>query len=523
MLSFELTPDHRHFAITRYDLKSEINSLRFYFQKKKEAYYSPFAGKGKPKDHYHCFIDNENRLGSGLWKEVIKFSEKYGFDVDLGGLDELLNLNITKEGISKFSDVLLEGCPSVPQLRPYQLEAAYRGIKYKMCTQELATSGGKTVIFYIYLAFLKRKGILSKDKKAILVVPNIKLVTQTQKAFNEEYHTGLLDFNIMMMGGDHSFNQKKFDDCDILITTYQSLVDRPKDFFSKFNVICIDECHFSRGKTIRKMLDYTSMAEYKLGLSGTIKIKPEHIDFFAIQEKLGPLMLNVSAKHLQENKYSADVEIRQLHLEYTVDDFIKEYQAIKLAAEQDFSARAIMGKDLYLREKQYIISSEKRLDYINSMTKRLTGGNTLILFTDVKNGYGKRISDKIREWNPNCYYVDGNIKEKQRTDFTDIMEAGRGVVLVASYGTFSTGINLKNLDYIIFAESYKSEIIVRQSIGRGMRLFRDKTKVIIFDLIDIIMSGGTEWLTNTVQKHGKIRAAIYRRQSWPIKKFVIKL
>lgn len=520
MLRFELSQDQKHFELKRYDLRSELNSLRLYFRKKKSSQYSPFARR-KQSASYHSFITQDNKIGSGLWKEIIKFSKKSGFDVDIDGIEDLVNFEITKEKIEKFSQVLLDGCPSVPELRPYQLEAAYRGLKYKMCTQELATSGGKTVIFYIYLAYLKRKGFISKDKKAILIVPNIKLVTQTNAAFKDEYHTGLIDFDIMMLGGDHSFKQKKFDDCELLITTYQSLGDRPKEFFSNFNVVCIDECHFTRGKTIQSVLDYSKNAKYKMGLSGTIKIKEDHLDFFKIQEKLGPLMLTVSAKHLQENKYSADVDIRVINLIYEIDDFIRRYTELKESVKDNFDARASMGKELYAMEKAYIIASESRLDYISEMTKKLSGGNTLILFIDIKNKYGSRLHEKISKWNQHCYYIDGAVKEGQRSEYQNIMESNKGVVLVASYGTFSTGINLKNLDYIIFAESYKSEIIVRQSIGRGMRLIKDKTKVIVFDIVDVLLEGETSWMKNTVLKHSLERIKIYKKQGWPVRSFRI--
>jgi superfamily II DNA or RNA helicase len=167
------------------------------------------------------------------------------------------------------------------------------------------------------------------------------------------------------------------------------------------------------------------------------------------------------------------------------------------------------GKNMFQMEKDFIISYEPRVDFISTLVQKL-GGNTLILFINVKDKYGQRIKERISDWNPNSFYIDGEVSGDDRAEYKDAMEAGSNVTLVASYATFATGIDLKNVQNIIFAESYKSEITIRQAVGRGMRKLAGKSKVTIYDLIDD--------LNGYIVKHGKVREKIYEKEQWIVSK-----
>ena len=158
-------------------------------------------------------------------------------------------------------------------------------------------------------------------------------------------------------------------------------------------------------------------------------------------------------------------------------------------------------------EKDIIFASESRLEFISKFVKKLEK-NTLILFSDVKNEYGLNISRQISEWNANTFYIDGEIANEDRERFKEVMESEDSVVIVASYGTFATGIDLKRLFHIIFAESTKAEITIRQAIGRGMRNLKGKEEVIIWDLIDD--------LSGYSLRHSKERMKIYLKQEFKI-------
>lgn len=500
MLTFRLADDRHHLQLISYDTKGELKDLQLYFRKRQKGYHFNMLYKRKLWDGYDKFLDADLKIGVGLWKEILNFGKKYDYDINIEGLDDLLNLNFTKDQLDKFASVLLDGTGI--DVRDYQLEASHRALKYKFCSQELATSAGKTLILFIYLSFLKRKGIVSREKKALIVVPNITLVGQTAEKFDRDYKTGLLDWTVMQIGGTNKYSDKAFANSELVISTYQSLKNRPPEFFKQFSCLCIDEAHTSRGNSIRDILLACSNVEYKLGLSGTIQIEEEYSDFFKIQEFLGPLSMVLKSNFLIDQQHSPNVYIKMVSLKYPeTEPFVKKYLEIRRNGRG--------GKDLFTMEREFIVSYEPRINFIASLCKRLSG-NKLVLFINVKDQYGQRICDKIREENENAYYIDGGVGDKDRSDYKERMERGEGVVICASYATFATGIDLRNLNHIIFAESYKSEVTIRQAIGRGMRKLAGKHEVAIYDLIDD--------LEGYIVKHGQAREKIYRKEKFIVSK-----
>ena len=506
MLTFSISKDKLHLQLIHHDTKGELKDLQLHFRKRQRGYQFNRLYKRKLWDGYDHFviIDEQTKIpkiGIGLWRELLHFGEKYDYEIHIEDFDSLFNKDFTKEKLDKFTSVMLDG--SNIEARDYQLEAVYRALKYKFCSLELATSAGKTIVFYLYLAFLKRKGILNKSgKKALIVVPRTSLVGQTAEKFTDDYNTGLINFNVMTIGGKNKYKDSVFAESDIVISTYQSLINRPVEFFREFSIICIDETHTSRGNSVRTILINAVNAEYRLGLSGTIKIEENYSDFFKIQEYLGPLSMMLKASHLIENNYSPDVYIKMVYLDYPMTEpFVKQYIELREQGQG--------GKHLYESERAFIVSYEPRIEFISRFVKKL-GGNTLVLYINVKDAYGQRICEKIKEWNDQVYYIDGGVDITERDDYQRIMEANSGIVLVASYGTFSTGIDLRNVNHIILAESYKSEVTIRQSIGRGMRGLKGKIKVTIYDLIDD--------LKGYIVNHGQAREKIYVEQQFIVSK-----
>jgi len=511
LLTFSLTNDKLHLELVKYDHNSELKDLQFFFKKRQRGYLFNALYQRKLWDGYDRFvkIDQETKrpiIGVGLWKELVNFGKRCNYQIEIKNLESIFNKDFTREQLQNFTSVILDGTGI--EARDYQLEAVYRALKYKFCSLELATSAGKTIVFFLYLAFLKRKGFLNKDhKKALIIVPRSSLVAQTAEKFEVDYNTGLISIKVMQIGGKSKYKEKDFNEAELVISTYQSLINRPVEFFHEFNIICCDETHTARGESIKNILLNSRNAEYKLGLSGTIQIDTEYSDFFKIQEYIGPLSMVLPASHLIENNYSPDIYIKMLYLDYPKDEpFVKSYLALRESGRS--------GQDIYDAERSFIISYEPRIDFISEFVKKLQG-NTLILYINVKDSYGKRICDRIKEWNPNTYYIDGGVDLSDRDDFQKVMESESGVTLVCSYGTFSTGIDLKRVNHIILAESYKSEITIRQSIGRGMRGLNGKVKVNIYDLIDN--------LNGYILKHSQARERIYKSQKFIISKHKLDL
>jgi superfamily II DNA or RNA helicase len=560
VLRFKVTEDGNYIKLIDFSLNSERTALFSFFKKKsKAASFNVLVDRGI-WDGFDHFITKDSKIAIGLWKEIYNFSEKMGYDCEIEGIDAYLNLNLSKEKYDLFVKKLLDGIidergnPIVP--RDYQAEGAYRALKYKFSTQELATSAGKTLIFYIFNSVLKAKGIINQEEKSLIIVPNVSLVGQTAEKF-EMYSNGVVSWKVATIGGDDKFDQQKFEESDILITTYQSLINFHPDslesklvtlnkklnkakeeekeslqnqivnlrkkilwaknynIFAKFSVVNIDETHKSRGNSIQEILVSCLNWKYRLGLSGTVKIDEKYSDFYRVQENVGPLVMVLSAKHLTDHGYSPNIEIKVLQLKYDeADPKIQKYWSLKETGKSMYNSPKDFGRDMLAIEKDIIFESQERLNLINNLVKKL-GKNTLILFSDIKNEYGKKIYQKLLEWNPNTFYIDGEVKSQERDSYKNTMEAQDDVIIVASFGTFSTGIDLKNVHHIIFAESTKAEITIRQSIGRGMRKLAGKIKVIIWDLVDL--------LDGYMVKHGEVREQIYKDQKFKVTKNKVDL
>ena len=166
-------------------------------------------------------------------------------------------------------------------------------------------------------------------------------------------------------------------------------------------------------------------------------------------------------------------------------------------------------KDLYQMEQDYIINSEKRVNFITDVVGRSTK-NSLVLFHRIE--HGQKLYKLLREkYKRPIYYVDGSTDSEIRDVYKSKMEKMEGVILIASFGTFSTGISVKNIHNIFLTESFKSEVIVRQSIGRGLRLHKNKDLLTIIDFVDNFIFNNWQ---NYLYKHGKERQRIYKEQKF---------
>lgn len=282
------------------------------------------------------------------------------------------------------------------------------------------------------------------------------------------------------------------------------------------NDILVSNCHFAATKSVKEVLKKCENATYRFGVSGTTKAtKTETAESFTMQSLLGPVVNKISPKFLFKNKFATPVKIRMIYLDYLDQEIRQNLKLLKSKREFD-------GSKLLAIEKQLIIDNEERFNFVVSAIASIKK-NSLVLFHDVKNSYGKRIQEALGKILPNdtaIYYVDGGTDKNIREEYRKSMEnPNKQTIMVASFGTFSTGINIKNIDYIYLTESFKSEVIIKQSFGRGMRLREGKTEVQIVDFIDDFSIGNYE---NYVLKHSQEREELYIAESFPYKKLRAK-
>ena len=299
-----------------------------------------------------------------------------------------------------------------------------------------------------------------------------------------------------------------------MIGTYQSLVKLPPEFFEDVEAVFVDECHQAKSSSIKQVVSLCKDSIWRFGLSGTLTNK-KSAEYLTIQQFLGPLVMEISPKFLFDNNYATPVSVKVIKMDW-MDEEVKE----KLATLKE-NKTELEGNDLFNLERKLVINSTKRLDYIIDFALK-TSKNSLLLFHSVGEGYGKRIYEGIRERSneKEVYYIDGDTDPSTREIFINRMEEENNRLMIASFGTLSTGISIKNLHNIFLCESYKSEVIIKQVIGRGMRQMAGKEKVNIIDLVDDFSWGGKD---NYLMKHSRERIEIYKKEHYEYKIYEIKL
>ena len=466
-------------------------------------------------DHFH-----KGTINIGLWKECLKACYEIGAPFEIENKHEFpINRNIKHSDVEEFCNYFFKNHKVKKddkwvdfKPREYQIKAAYAVLKNRYCIAQVATSGGKSLIISIVIFYILSN--IDPDAKFLLITPSISLVTQ--------FYDDIIDYNI----GENKENKNPVElrveeimsdkprkhsgvkNPNLYIGCYQSLVDKDKwdvKWFSQFHTVIVDESHSCKSKSLVSILERTFKTAYnRFGVSGTFPSESS-CESLTIQSVLGPQVVKVEAEKLIKEGNISSIKINMMYINHDDVDF--EYKINQIRKNPD------RGRDAYELEKKYIQASNKRLDFILKLIKKCNK-NTLLLFHNIE--YGKKILEKLKDEieDKEFYYIDGEVKSKDRDIIKNKMEESEGNVkiLLATFGCLSTGVSIKNLHYLILAESFKSEIRIIQSLGRSMRLHHDKHKAIIFDLVDVYRDEDPK---NIFHRHGEERKRHYNKHKYP--------
>lgn len=518
-MKFKLNEDNTKLILIESD-KGEYNQLKLHLTRKVNNY--RFMKRVKlgvwdgSIDHFkNGYID------FGLWQEVYQCCKQYGYNFTVENQSQFpINKNILKEDIIKFVETFYKDhkTKSGDQFMPYdhQIDAIFQILKYQFGIVEIATAGGKSLVFGTLLFYYLT--VVNPDAKILLIVPNISLVTQFYNdlgdynyGFNEDNKTPL-DIRIDEVMSD---KPRKYRDGEkkpnIYIGTYQSLEKYPREWFRQFDVVAADEAHTCKATTLIEILSKTmGSAKLRFGMSGTYP-PPESVEILTIQSVLGPKLINISAKDLMDKGLISNVKIKAILLHHDNHKFAEDVSNVK---KHD-------GQQAWLLEKEYVSNSTKRKNFVKKLVDKFKS-NSLLLFHNIE--YGIDLYNFLKD---NCqekdiYYIDGSTPMEKREYVKNKMEdtSSNPKILVASFGTTSTGVNIKAITNIIFAQAFKSDQVIRQSIGRGLRLHSEKNKLIVFDLVDIFHP---DYKTTLWKQYESRRDNIYKKQKYPFDELKVKL
>lgn len=412
-------------------------------------------------------------LYAGLVPYVEKFCQIRGYKAvsSLGAL----NTN-SQDALSFLKELNLSFEP-----RDYQVDAYLHGIQNNRALFLSPTASGKSFIIYLLMRYL--------NKKTLIIVPTTSLVHQMASDF-ETY--GLPDANDYI----HKIfsGQEKKTDKMVTITTWQSIFKNHKSFYSDYEVVIGDEAHLFKANSLTSIMTKLDHVKYRFGFTGTLDGTQTHK--LVLEGLFGMVKQVTTTADLIEQKHLSQFKIKAIVLKYS-DETKKQ-----------------VANSTYQQEIDFLVSNDGRNRIIRDLSLSLKG-NTLLLFNYVEK-HGQVLHDMIKDKAPDreIYFIHGGVDGEIRNEIRAKIEESENAIIVASYGTFSTGINIKNLHNIVFASPSKSRIRNLQSIGRGLRKSDKKDSATLYDIADDLV--WKTWKNHTI-KHFVERIKIYSEEKFEYK------
>ena len=399
----------------------------------------------------HLFDMRTKRIYVGLLDKIVAFCESIGYTYEFKnnkfyGLPFEVNEMISKEGVNDYMSSIVG--PDI-KARDYQVDAVYDALRYNRKLLISPTASGKSFMIYSVVRFH-----VGLNRKVLLVVPTTSLVEQMFKDF-ESYGWNAGNHCHRIYAGRDKTNVN-----EVTITTWQSVYQLDRKFFEDYDVVIGDEAHLFKSKSLVSIMDKLHHAKYRYGFTGTLDGTQTHK--WVLEGLFGPSYKVTGTKKLIDEGHLATLDIQCIVLKYAPQKF-----------------------DTFEDEIQFLISHPKRTNFISNLAVDLEG-NTLVLFARVES-HGAilydQINNKVKEGRK-VFFIHGGVDTEDREEVRRITEEQNNAIIVASYGTFSTGINIKNLHNVIFASPSKSRIRNLQSIGRVLRKGKNKVKAKLYDIAD---------------------------------------
>jgi len=430
----------------------------------------------------------------GLLNYVEQFCERNNYQLTFKSEITTTN-NITAEDIYSYAKSLTPYGRGKPiEIRDYQVEAVKTALDRERTLLLSPTASGKSFIIYTAMRWH-----VERNRKCIIIVPTTSLVEQLYTDF-EDYSSAnewKVSAHCQKLYSGFSKDFTK----DVLITTWQSVYLQPKAWFRQFNVIFGDEAHQFKAKSLTTVMEKMDEIRYRIGTTGTLDNKKVHR--LVLEGMFGPVHRVTTTKALMESERLAQLNITCLVLKYNEE------------------IRKARKNNTYQEEMDWLVANEQRNKFIRNLAVK-SRGNTLVLFQYVEK-HGQVLFDMIKQkvhTERKVFFVHGGVDTADRESIRHITEGEDDAIIIASFGTFSTGINIPSIENIIFASPSKSKIRNLQSIGRGLRLKDGKDTCNLYDLADDLH--WKSWKNHTLN-HAAERYKTYAEEQFDVKLVEVNL
>ena len=423
------------------------------------------------------FSPRNGRIYVGLLPYIKEYCTKKSIEyiIEKGVEDDR---NVIRENVREFAESLRPKSRGKSiQFRDYQIDAIWHAICTNRCLLLSPTASGKSLIIYTLVRYYHLMNL-----KTLILVPTTSLVEQMYSDFIDY---GWEDKYIHRVYAGMDKGSKK----PVVISTWQSIYKLHRPYFAQYGCIIGDEAHLFKAKSLTDIMAKSGEVRYRFGLTGTLDGTQTHR--LVLEGLFGQVKKIISTKELIDRGTLAKLEIDCIVLKHTEEECkrVRYYR--------------------YAEEINYLVSHPKRNKFIENLCKNIKG-NTLLLFQLVEK-HGVLLYNEIKTLDRKVFFVYGGTTTEARERVRAITEKEKDAIIVASYGTFSTGINIRAINNIVFASPSKSRIRVLQSIGRGLRQSEDKSKVKLFDVSDNISYKSRQ---NFTYRHFLQRLNIYKEEQF---------
>jgi superfamily II DNA or RNA helicase len=437
------------------------------------------------------------QLYLGLLKYLEEFADERKYTLDYDSTRPDIEDEYSHYHANKFVESLnLHSNGKSIQMRDYQVSAYVNAMQRRRVLLLSPTASGKSLIIYCIF----RQLLQYQKLKGLIIVPTTSLVEQLYSDFLD-YST---ENGFDVEDNVHRIYQGKDKSSDkpLIISTWQSLYKQPKEYFEQFQFVIGDEAHLFKAQSLTSIMLGCVNTKYRIGLTGTLDGTKTHK--LVLEGLFGSVEKVTTTRELIDKQQVSDFEIKCLILKHP-ESICKE----------------LKGKT-YQEEIDYLVSSDSRNKFIKNLAVSLKT-NTLILYQLVDK-HGKVLYNMIKNTEKigdrKVFFVHGGVEAEDREEIRRIMEKENDAIVVASFGTFSTGINIRNLHNLIFASPSKSRVRNLQSIGRSLRQNEGKERAVLYDIADDLRVGKH---MNFTLKHFVERSKIYSEEKFPFKVYKIGL
>lgn len=400
---------------------------------------------------------------AGLAKRIKKFADDMEYTMSFDS--EFQYQNITSEQVKDFIKTL--NVPEQFEERDYQIDSIVKCLTSGKRTLISPTSSGKSFMIYVIARWYA-------NEKTLIIVPRNGLVEQFASDIRDYGFKGTIHKSTEGLSKDNDIN------ADIVISTWQSLDNgksrKPKSWYNQFGVVFGDECHEASATCMVRIMCNLEQCKYRFGTTGTMP--SGSLTEATVEGLFGPRYKSVSTKELMDQGYVSKLKIKCVVLKYPEE--LRKQNWKKRNEIRKTTQAGSRGSKYYNAELDLILYNKSRMNFISKLIASLKG-NKLVFFRFIEHGkaLNEEISSKV---DGPVYYIDGGVKDRE--DIRKAIENEENATLIASLGTTSTGISIKRLHFMIAAAPQKSETKVPQSIGRMLRLHKQKEEAVLFDIVD---------------------------------------